>query len=81
MWRIMADGSVNRCFNPHKVIFHLGNLENTVYTLRRPLPCLRKNCLCAYPAGHGMLTDKWNIDFARKIEKRLMSCTHMVSDT
>jgi organic radical activating enzyme len=72
MWRIMADGSVNRCFNPHKAIFHLGNLENTAYTLRRLLPCLRKNCLCSYPAAHGMLTDKWNIDLARKTEKRLM---------
>lgn len=70
MWHILPDGRVERCFNYHKALFNLGNLENNVYTLRRPLPCLSKKCSCGFPIAHGMLTDKYNIGFAKKIEKR-----------
>ena len=69
MWHFLPDGSVQRCFNHHKILFDLGNLESTVYTLKKPLPCLRKNCTCAFPIVRGMLTDEYDNNLAKKIER------------
>jgi MoaA/NifB/PqqE/SkfB family radical SAM enzyme len=71
-FRTNVEGKVLRCYNENRGLGMLGNINEVVWTLKEPLPCLATKCTCFFPALHDMvLFENWDIDLAKKIEQDL----------
>jgi MoaA/NifB/PqqE/SkfB family radical SAM enzyme len=68
--RINAKGNIYRCFEQNKGLNALGNINEVVWTLKKPLPCLSNKCICLLPVLKGLiLFEKRDAKLAKRIEK------------